>query len=180
MIHGYARVSTKAQDLTPQVRQLRAAGADQIHSEKTSGASHRPVLDSLMDDVLQPGDTLVICALDRLGRIGSSLIQLVDDLTERGISLRVLNSAIDTSDPVTGRLVLFIFAALAEAERTLIVERTRAGLAAARAAGRHGGRPTIMSQEKLDVARSQIRQGSTIAAAARIIGVSRSTLSRHL
>ena len=89
-------------------------------------------------------------------------------------------NGLDTSDPVGGRVVLYVVAALAEAERAWIVERTRAGLAAARAAGPRGGRPTVITSDRLTVARQLVDQGGTIAAAARTIGVSRSTLSRHL
>jgi len=155
--YGYARVSTRAQDV----------------------AGRRPVLDALVDE-LDAGDVLVVTALDRLGRVGRSLIELVDDLGSRGVGLRALHGGIDTTDPVAGRIVLYVMAALAEAERALLIERTRAGLAAARAAGRRGGRPGIMTGERLEVARGLIADGSTIAAAARTIGVSRPTLSRHL
>lgn len=177
--YGYARVSTRTQDVATQVDQLRAAGVDVVRSESTSGAGRRPVLDDLVDD-LADGDVLVVSALDRLGRVGSSLVALVDDLGRRGVIVRSLRERIDTSDPVAGPILLYLMAALAQSERALMVERTRAGLAAARAAGRTGGRPTVITTDRLTVARQLITDGSTIAAAARVIGVSRSTLSRHL
>ncbi|MGL5824962.1 MAG: recombinase family protein [Nocardioides sp.] len=177
--YGYARVSTRTQDVAGQVTQLRAAGVDHIHTETTTGAGRRPVLDDLVDQ-LDAGDILVVTALDRLGRVGRSLLELVDDLAGRDIGVRALHGGIDTTDPVAGRITLYVMAALAEAERALIVERTRAGLAAARAAGRRGGRPTVMTLDRLTVARQLISDGSTIAAAARTIGVSRSVLSRNL
>jgi len=177
--YGYARVSTRTQDVAGQVDQLNAAGVDVVRTETGSGAGRRPVVDGLVDERVD-GDVLVVTALDRLGRVGRSLIELVDDLGGRGVGLRALHGGIDTTDPVAGRIVLYVMAALAEAERALIVERTRAGLAAARAAGRRGGRPAVMTPERLRVARDEIAGGSTIAAAARTIGVSRPTLSRHL
>jgi len=177
--YGYARVSTRSQDVARQVEQLHAAGVDVVRAETTSGAGRRPVLDQLLDE-LDVDDVLVVTGFDRLGRVGASLIQLVDQLASRGVGLRVLSPAIDTTDPIAGRVVLYVLAALAEAEPALLVERTRAGLAAARAAGRRGGRPGIMTAERLEVARDLMAGGSTIAAAARTIGVSRTTLSRHL
>lgn len=177
--HGYARVSTRSQDVRAQLAQLRAVGVEHVHTETSSGAGRRPVLEDLVDQV-DAGDVVVVVALDRLGRVGTSLVQLVDGLTRRGVGLRSLREGIDTSDPVAGRIVLFVMAALAEAERALIVERTRAGLAAARAAGRSGGRPTVITVDKLGTARRLITDGHTIASAARVVGVSRSTLSRHL
>lgn len=176
---GYARVSTRTQDVRAQVVQLRAAGVDDVRTEAGSGASRRPVLEQLLAELVA-GDVLVVAALDRLGRVGRSLLALVDDLGDRGIGLRALHGGIDTTDPVAGRITLYVLAALAEAERNLIVERTNAGLAAARAAGRRGGRPTVVTPDRLTVARQLISDGSTVAAAARVIGVSRPTLSRHL
>lgn len=180
-LYGYARISTKTQDLAGQVAQLRVAGVDEcnVRTEKGSGAGRRPVLEELLGQLVA-GDVLVVTALDRLGRVGRSLIELVDDLHARGIGLRVLQYNLDTTDPIAGRIILYVFAALAEAERALTVERTRNGLAAARAAGRRGGRPSVMSAERLKVARQLIANGSTIAEAARTIGVSRPTLSKHL
>ena len=162
-----------------QVHELRRAGVEDVVVETTSGAGRRPVLDELVAG-LAAGDVLVVVSLDRLGRVGSGLLALVDELTGRGIGLKATRQPIDTTDPVAGRIVLYVLAALAEAERALIVERTRAGLAAARAAGRTGGRPSVMTPERLDVARKLVDDGATIAAAARVVGVSRSTLSRHL
>lgn len=180
--YGYARVSTRKQDVAGQLEQLRAAGVDDdnIRTEPTTtGAGRLPVLDALVDE-LDDGDVLVVTALARFGRVGRRLIEFVEDLTARGIGVRTLQDGIDTTHPVAGPLQLFVFAALAESERMQLIERTRAGLAAARAAGRRGGRPTVITKDKLDVAQGLIAGGSTIAAAARVIGVSRPTLSRHL
>jgi len=120
--YGYARVSTRTQDVAGQVEQLHAAGVDVVRAETGSGAGRRPVLGG------------------------------------RGVGLRALHGGIDTTDPVAGKIVLYVMAALAEAERALIVERTRAGLAAARAAGRRGGRPGVMTPERLRVARDENRR----------------------
>lgn len=180
-VYGYARVSTRTQDVAGQVAQLRAAGVDEIRTETSSGAGRRPVLEELLEQ-LHAGDVLTVTALDRLGRVGRSLLELVDDLGGRGVGVRALHAGIDTTDPIAGRIVLYVIAALAEAERALIVERTRAGLAAAAAAGRRGGRPSVMTPDRLEVARELMARDATvtIAHAARVIGVSRSTLSRHL
>lgn len=180
-LYGYARVSTRQQDVRRQLLQLSEAGVEDqyVRTETTSGASRRPVLDELLEE-LQAGDVLVVDMLDRLGRVGHSLTALTGDLAGRGIGLRLLYPAIDTTDPIAGPIIISVLAAFADAERRLIVERTRTGLAAARAAGRRGGRPSVMTPERLEVARQLITQGSTIAAAARTIGVSRPTLSRAL
>lgn len=180
-IYGYARVSTRQQDLRRQLMLLREAGvaAEHIRTETTSGASRRPALDELLEE-LQAGDVLVVDMLDRLGRVGHSLGTLTGDLAARGVGLRLLFPAIDTTDPIAGPIIISVLAALADAERRLTIERTRSGLQAARAAGRRGGRPTVMTPDKLTVARQLIAAGSSIAAAARTIGVSRPVLSKAL
>lgn len=180
-IFGYARVSTRQQDLRRQLMLLREAGVDAecVRTETSSGASRRPVLDELLEE-LQAGDVLVVDMLDRLGRVGHSLTTLTGDLASRGIGLRLLFPAIDTTDPIAGPIIISVLAALADAERRLTIERTRTGLAAARAAGRRGGRPSVMTPERLEVARQLVANGSTIAAAARTIGVSRPVLSKAL
>ena len=180
-IYGYARVSTRQQDLRRQLMLLREAGVDEDHirTETTSGAHSRPVLDELLEE-LQAGDVLVVDMLDRLGRVGHSLTALTGDLASRGIGIRLLFPAIDTTDPIAGPIIISVLAALADAERRLTIERTRSGLKAARAAGRRGGRPSVMTPDKLKVARQLVAEGSSIAAAARTIGVSRPVLSRAL
>lgn len=180
-LFGYARVSTKTQDVRRQLAQLRQAGVPEanIRTETTSGASRRPVLDQLLAD-LKAGDVLVVTELDRLGRNGASLVAMVGTLDERDIGLRLLCPAVDTTDPLAGPIIRTILAVLADAERRLMIERTRTGLAAAKAAGRRGGRPSVMTTERLKVAHQLIANGATIAEAARTIGVSRPTLSKHL
>jgi DNA invertase Pin-like site-specific DNA recombinase len=148
---GYARVSTTDQLPQLQVDALNAAGCYRVFTEAASGArTDRPVLEQVLDQ-LRPGDTLVVWKLDRLGRSLRHLIDTVTGLAERGIGFRSLQEAIDTTTP-GGKLVFHVFAALAEFERDLIRERTAAGLAAARARGHHGGRPSVLTAHKLRVA----------------------------
>jgi len=149
-------------------------------TETASGArTNRPTLEQVLDQ-LRPGDTLVVWKLDRLGRSLRHLIDTVTALAERGIGFRSLQEAIDTTTP-GGKLVFHVFAALAEFERDLVRERTSAGLAAARARGRHGGRPSVMTPHKLQVAREMHASGQyTVAAIAKTLGVSRASIYRHL
>jgi DNA invertase Pin-like site-specific DNA recombinase len=143
---GYARVSTKDQNLALQEDALRNAGCETVFTEIASGSTTaRPVLDDLLSR-LREGDVLVIWKLDRLGRSLQHLVTLTNELLERDVGLISLNDPIDTTTP-QGRLVFNIFAALAEFERDLIRERTQAGLKAARARGRKGGRPPGLSNE---------------------------------
>lgn len=143
---GYVRVSTKDQNLALQEDALRTAGCEEVFTEIASGSTTaRPVLDDLLSR-LREGDVLVIWKLDRLGRSLQHLVTLTNELLERDIDLISLNDPIDTTTP-QGRLVFNIFAALAEFERDLIRERTQAGLEAARARGRKGGRPRGLSKE---------------------------------
>ncbi len=177
---GYARVSTIHQDPQLQLDALDAAGCYRTWTDHVSGTrQRRPQLDELLDHIRE-GDTLVVWRLDRLGRTTRHLLELVADLETKGIGFRSLHESIDTTS-ASGRLVFAVFAALAEFERDLLVERTQAGLAAARAQGRTGGRPPKMTSTKLDAARHLIDdEGATITEAAQAIGVSRATLYRHL
>ena len=142
---GYARVSTDDQDLTLQIDSLASLGISQedIYTEKISGAkTDRPGLDACLAK-LQHGDTLVVWRLDRLGRSMHHLVELIEQLPNRGIGFRsVSDGLIDTTSP-SGELIFHIFSALAQFERRLIQERTKAGLASARARGRLGGRPSV-------------------------------------
>jgi DNA invertase Pin-like site-specific DNA recombinase len=177
---GYARVSTADQQAHLQVDALERAGCYRVFTETASGArTDRPALEQLLDQ-LRPGDTLVVWKLDRLGRSLRHLVDTVTGLAERGIGFRSLQEAIDTTTP-GGKLVFHVFAALAEFERDLIRERTSAGLAAARARGRHGGRPSVMTTHKLQVAREMYRSGLySVATIATTLGVSRASIYRHL
>lgn len=158
---------------------LRAAGVERIFTDQASGAlTERPQLAAVLEQ-LRPGDTLVVWRLDRLGRSMSHLIQTVTGLEERGIGFASLTEAIDTTTPA-GRLLFGVLASLAAFERDLIRERTMAGLAAARARGKVGGRPTSMTADKLVVASRMLAEGRPKAAIAATIGVSRATLYAHL
>jgi DNA invertase Pin-like site-specific DNA recombinase len=177
---GYSRVSTADQSADLQTDALHEAGCVRVFAEKASGAlDKRPELERMLDH-LREGDVVVVWRLDRLGRSLRHLLELVADLEARGVGFRSLTEGIDTSNP-GGRLVFNIFASLSQFERELIRERTVAGLAAARARGRKGGRPPKMTPEKLDVARSMYESGKhSVAAIAQTVGVSRATLYRSL
>ncbi|TVM12618.1 transposon DNA-invertase, partial [Oceanidesulfovibrio indonesiensis] len=139
----------------------------------------RPGLDKLFE-VLREGDTLVVWRLDRLGRSLKHLIELVSELEERGIGFRSLQEAIDTTTP-GGKLVFHIFSALAEFERNIIQERTRAGLEAARARGRKGGRPKKLSPQKRELALKLYHEKEkTVAEICELVGVSKPTLYDYL
>jgi DNA invertase Pin-like site-specific DNA recombinase len=176
---GYARVSTADQRLDLQLDALAAAGCKKVWTDKLSGArADRPELGRLLD-YAREGDTVVVWRLDRLGRSVRHLIGLVGDLDAAGIGLRSLQEGIDTTTP-TGRLVFHVFSALAEFERDLIRERSAAGVAAARARGRQGGRPPVMTPAKVAAARQLLDAGSTYAHVATALGVGRTTIIRHL
>jgi DNA invertase Pin-like site-specific DNA recombinase len=177
---GYARVSTQEQSLELQLDALAKVGCDRIFEDRASGAKMaRPGLDQALSH-LREGDILVIWRLDRLGRTIRGLIELVGELRERGIGFRSLNEAFDTSTS-GGRLIFHIFAALAEMERDLIRERTQAGLAAARARGRNGGRKPKLNGKKLTHARELLaNRDISVGEVAATLGVDRSTLYRAL
>ena len=146
-LHGYARVSTGEQTLESQLRALRAAGCAMVAEESASGGDPaRPVLTALLDR-LNAGDTLVVVRLDRLGRSLLHLLETISGLNERGVHFRSLGDPIDTASP-QGRFTLQILGAMAEFERALIRERTMSGLAAARAEGRTGGNPGLVSGDR--------------------------------
>jgi DNA invertase Pin-like site-specific DNA recombinase len=177
---GYARVSTTDQHPDLQIDALTAAGCYRVFVDRASGArTDRPQLTAVLDQ-LRPGDTLVVWKLDRLGRSLRHLVDTVTGLADRGVGFRSLREQVDTTTP-GGKLVFHVFAALAEFERDLVRERTTAGLAAARARGRTGGRPSVMTPAKLAVARQLYASGEhTVAAIAATLGVSRASIYRHL
>jgi DNA invertase Pin-like site-specific DNA recombinase len=180
MLVGYARVSTLDQNPALQIDALRGAGCERLFVEKASGASRdRPELKGALDYVRE-GDTLVVWKLDRLARSLKQLIETVAMLEARGIGLRSLTESIDTTT-AGGRLIFHIFGALAEFERTVIRERTKAGLSAARARGRVGGRPAKLSVDDLKAAKALLGDPTiTVADVAKRLGVSPATLYRHL
>jgi DNA invertase Pin-like site-specific DNA recombinase len=179
---GLARVSTNAQDAQLQHDALNAAGCIRIFEDKISSRqADRPGLAAALD-YLRPGDTLAVWKLDRLGRSVKELLTIADDLHERGIGLRILTGRLAGTYTPTGEGKFFftMMAAFAELERDLIHERTMAGLVAARAQGRVGGRPSVMDDDKLAAARARHARGESPTQIARALGVSRATLYRHL
>jgi DNA invertase Pin-like site-specific DNA recombinase len=177
---GYARVSTDDQNLDLQVDALTKAGCYRIFPDKVSGAkTDRPELARLLDQI-RPGDTLVVWRLDRLGRSLPHLVSTVNELADRGVKFASLTEGFDTGTP-GGELVFHIFAALAQFERRLIQERTRAGLAAARARGRVGGRRRKLTELQARMAREMYdSRKHTVADIARTFGVTRPTIYREL
>jgi len=177
---GYARVSTLEQNLSLQQDALSAAGCEKIITDEAGGSiANRPGLEKV-NDLLRSGDTLVVWRLDRLGRSLKHLIEWVNALKEKGIGFESLQEAIQTDTPA-GQLTFHLFAALAEFERNLIRERTQAGLAAARARGRQGGRPKKLSNEKQQIAFDlYARQQHSVADICRLVGISKPTLYAYL
>ncbi|MDQ6671512.1 MAG: recombinase family protein [Chloroflexota bacterium] len=177
---GYARVSTADQNPDLQHDALKAVGCYRIFVDTASGAlDERPALAKVLDQ-LRPGDTLVVWKLDRLGRSLRHLIDTVAELQRRDVGFRSLQENIDTTTP-GGKLIFHIFGALAEFERDIIRQRTLAGLASARARGRKGGRPSIMTPTKLVLARQMYDSHQhTLAEISRTLGVSRASIYRHL
>jgi DNA invertase Pin-like site-specific DNA recombinase len=171
---GYARVSTAEQNPALQLDALAKVGCTQIFQDKASGATDRPGLTAALAFVRE-GDVLVVWKLDRLGRSLPHLIETVRALQTRGVGFRSLTEAIDTTTP-GGRLIFHIFGALGQFERDLIQERTRAGLDAAAARGRRGGRKPVVTEDKLRRARALIAQGLTVREAAARIKVSKTAL----
>ena len=180
MLVGYARVSTQDQTPALQLDALKAAGCERVFQEKASGAQRdRPELAAALD-YMRAGDTLVVWKLDRLARSMKQLIETVEKMEGRQIGFRSLTEAIDTTT-AGGRLVFHVFAALAEFERSVIKERTTAGLAAARARGRKGGRPRALSEKDIAAARAMLSDPEiTVDEVARRLGVGPATLYRHL
>ena len=179
MLIGYARVSTLDQDPALQLDALKVGGCERVFVEKASGAQRdRPELKAAMD-FLREGDTLVVWKLDRLARSLHQLIETVELLNAKGIGLRSLTEAIDTTT-AGGKLVFHIFGAMAEFERSIIRERTCAGLQAARARGRRGGRPKALKDEDRAVAAALLRDPSiSVKEVASRVDCSLSTLYQH-
>ncbi|WP_353613974.1 recombinase family protein [Mangrovibacter phragmitis] len=175
MLIGYVRVSTNDQNTALQRNALECAGCELIFEDKMSGkTSDRPGLKKLLR-MLSEGDTLVVWKLDRLGRSMRHLVVLIEDLRQRGVNFRSLTDSIDTSTPM-GRFFFHVMGALAEMERELIVERTRAGLAAAREEGRIGGRRPKLSPAQWEQAGRLIAAGESRKTVALIFDVGVSTL----
>ena len=180
MLIGYARVSTHEQNLDLQKDALEKAECERIFVEQMSGSSsNRPELNKTMD-MLREGDTLVVWRLDRLGRSLKHLIELIAELEERKVGFKSLTESIDTNTS-GGKLIFHIFGALAEFERNLIRERTNAGLSAARARGRKGGRRPVLDDKQREVAiKLYNEKNHTIKEICRIMGITKPTLYSYI
>lgn len=178
---GYARVSTGLQNLDLQEDSLKNFGCEKIFTDCISGAkSKRPGLDSAIE-FARKGDTIVVWRLDRLGRNMEDLISIVNELNHRGISFHSLqeNLTMDKSS-CTGQLIFHLFAAFAEFEHNLILERSAAGRVAAKARGRFGGRPEKLTPQDLDLLKTLVDNGTPIKTIAEKWNVSRTTIYRYL
>ncbi|MCV7628647.1 recombinase family protein [Micrococcus luteus] len=179
---GYARVSTRDQEgsLAGQEAALSAAGCERVFTDRLSGArANRPGLSAALDYVRDSEDTLVVARLDRLGRSLPDALRTVQSLVDREIGLQALDVELDTST-ATGRLMLNMLLMLADWERDLLRERTREGVARARAAGRRPGPKPKLDQEKTAAVRAAVASGQPVAAVARSFGVSRPTIYKAL
>ena len=177
---GYARVSTNEQNTDLQIDALKSSGCDKVFEERASGAQRdRPELKAALE-YAREGDCIVVWKLDRLARSLKQLIETVEDLEKSGIGFKSITESIDTSTS-GGRLIFHIFASLAEFERSIIRERTRAGLDAAKARGKTGGRPSKLSETDIQVAKTLLKNHDiTVAEVAKKMGVSFATLYRHI
>ena len=180
MIIGYARVSTEDQNLDLQLDALKDAGCEKVFQDKISGVKEERNGLSQVLEVLRPGDALVVWKLDRLGRSLQHLISVINELKKEGIYFRSIKESLDTSSS-TGKLIFHIFGALAEFERDIIRERTMAGLKAARARGRVGGRPKVMDVGKLKLAKTLMADNTrSVGEICEVLGVSKATLYWYL
>jgi DNA invertase Pin-like site-specific DNA recombinase len=172
---GYARVSTLDQDPALQLDALAAAGCAKVFEDRASGAkADRAGLHAALE-YARDGDVLIVWKLDRLGRSLPHLVETVNTLEKRGVGFRSITEAIDTTTP-GGRLVFHLFGALGQFERDLIQERTRAGLRAAAARGRKGGRKPVVTEEKLKRARDMVSRGLTVREAASRLRIGKTAL----
>jgi DNA invertase Pin-like site-specific DNA recombinase len=177
---GYARVSTSEQNLDLQLTALKAAGAARTFADNgVSGSTvERPQLSKALDR-LETGDVLTVWKLDRLGRNTRHVLDIIEDIRERGAGFRSVTEGLDTTGPM-GTAMLTIMAAFAQLERDTMIERTRAGLAAAAANNRHGGRPRKMNDAAAARARELKGKGIGVADIGKMFGVSRATVYRYL
>ena len=177
MLVGYARVSTLDQNLDLQLSALEEAGCEKLYQDQISGTkANRPGLTMALE-VLRKNDTLVVWKLDRLGRTVKGLIDLVNLLHQKEIHFKSITDNVDTSTPA-GRFFFHIMASLAQMERELLAERTKAGLAAAKAKGRVGGRKRKMTQSKIESAKQLLSSGTLPKDVAQNLGISVPTLYR--
>jgi DNA invertase Pin-like site-specific DNA recombinase len=179
MIYGYARVSTEEQNLDLQLEALEQKKCGKVFTDKVSGASTERTGFQKLTKAIKAGDTLVVWRLDRLSRSLSSIITLLDDYQTAGIHFVSVMEAINTNTP-SGTLQFHIIAALAQYERAMISERTKAGMAAAKRKGVHIGRKPSMTALQVTQARKMIDEGEAVSVVAAIFGIHRTTLKRHL
>jgi len=176
---GYARVSTRDQNLDMQLAALTEAGCDKIYTEKVSGVGDRTELKAVLE-YLRDGDSLVIYKLDRLGRNMKDLLAIIEQLQQQNVSLVSLRDNIDTSS-TTGKLIMHIFASLAEFERDLIRERSAEGRREAKKKGVRFGRPKQSKPEKANMCAQLYRNGNSVSAIMRTTGIkSRNTVYKYL
>ena len=179
MLIGYARVSTQDQNLSLQLEALKKAGCEKIFKDKTSGSrADRPGLNKALE-LLRKDDTLIVWKLDRLGRSVKHLVNLVGELRQEGVQFKSITDSIDTGTP-SGRFFFHVMASLAEMERELTIERTRAGLETARKLGRKGGRRRKMTESKVESTKKLLLNGVPPKDVAKNLGVSVPTLYRWI
>ncbi|MBO0946970.1 recombinase family protein [Fibrella forsythiae] len=177
-LFGYARVSAADQNLDTQLDALQRAGCHEIFQDKITGVStSRPALDQMLTK-LRPGDTVMVARFTRLGRSRDHLITLMRDFLQQGIRFQALDLGVDSSTPA-GKLVLDIFAALAEYDRESINERTRAGRELAKAQGKHMGRPAGINQEKLAKIKAAVSKGLSTSEIVSLTGMAKTTVKRY-
>ncbi|TDB63313.1 recombinase family protein [Arundinibacter roseus] len=177
-IFGYARVSTADQNTDTQIEALQNFGCHRIFQEKISGlATQRPALDEMLS-LLREGDTVVVSRFSRLGRSRDHLINLIGEFAQRGIIFKALDLGIDSST-AAGKLVIGIFAALAEYDREMILEKTRAGQILAKAKGKHIGRPSGANQENYIKVKKAIDKGLSVSEIVQLTGISISSVKRY-
>ncbi len=179
MLIGYARVSTQDQNLELQIEALQKAGCRKIFEDKVSGSRAERLGLAKAQEALREGDTLVVWKLDRLGRSVKNLVDLVGELQKQGVQFKSLTDSIDTGT-ASGRFFFHVMASLAEMERELTIERTRAGLEVARQLGRVGGRKRQMTESKIKSAKKLLASGVPPKDVASNLGVSVPTLYRWI
>ena len=176
-LFGYARISTLDQNLDTQLNALQKAGCDEIFQDKITGIStSRPALDTLLTQ-LRTGDTVLVARFFRLGRSRDHLINLLGDFSRKGIHFKALDLGVDSNTPA-GKLVLQIFATLAEYDRENILEKTRAGQLLAKAKGKHIGRPAGLDVEKFSKVKKALERGLSVAETISLTGISISSVKR--
>lgn len=177
-LFGYARVSTLDQNLDTQLDALQRAGCDEIFQDKITGVStSRPALDQMLPQ-LRPGDTVMVARFFRLGRSRDHLISLLGEFVQKGIQFKALDLGVDSSTPA-GKLVLQIFAALAEYDRESILEKTRAGQLLAKANGKHVGRPKGINTEQFAKVKTAFERGMSVNETVNLTGISLTTVKRY-